>query len=183
MLDRLHVLAGTKTNEVRLADVEEAIAEMFRRYNGARVRLDPWQAIGLKQRLERRRVSCQEFTFSASSVGKLASTLHLLLRDRLLALPPDEALLDELARVRLRESSPGVIRMDHDAGQHDDMAIAIALAATALLERPQGGRARVIQAGTHQLRVGGRRRPDHVLRSIRARGLPDDAGEVRWLNE
>jgi phage FluMu gp28-like protein len=81
-------------------------------------------------------VEVQEFTFSSASVGRLASTLHLPLRNRNLRLPRDEELLDELANVRLRETSPGVLRMDHDPDRHDDRAIAVALAATALLQRP-----------------------------------------------
>jgi hypothetical protein len=86
-------------------------------------RLDPWQAIGLLQRLRSRGVRVEEYTFSATSVGRLASTLHLLIRNRLLALPDDEELLDELRNVRLRETSLGVVRIDHDADQHDDRAI------------------------------------------------------------
>jgi phage FluMu gp28-like protein len=97
---------------------------------------DPYQAIGSMQRLRARGVEVQEFTFSSGSVGRLASTLHLLLRNRDLRIPRDEQLLDELANVRLRETSPGVLRMDHDPDRHDDRAIALALAATALLERP-----------------------------------------------
>ena len=38
-------------------------------YRGATVRLDPWQAIGSMQRLRRRGVRCEEFTFS-SPVGR-----------------------------------------------------------------------------------------------------------------
>ena len=41
-----------------------------------------------------------------------------------------------MANVRLRETSPGVVRMDHDHGRHDDRAIAIALAAHHLLDLP-----------------------------------------------
>jgi hypothetical protein len=44
-------------------------------------------------------------------------------------------LLDELANVRLRESSPGVYRMEHDPDKHDDQAIALALAANHLITR------------------------------------------------
>src|SRR5205085_12329854 len=105
------------------------------------VRLDPWQAIGLAQRLRVRGVNVEQVTFTQTAIGRLASTLHLLLRDHLLALPADEALLDELSTVRLRESAPGVVRMDHDPGRHDDRAISLALAAQALLENtPLGPR-------------------------------------------
>ena len=91
------------------------------------------------QRLRAKGVSVSEYPFSAQSIGRLASTLFLLLRDRMLRLPNDEALLDELASVRLRESSPGVLRMDHDSGHHDDRAIALALACHRLVARGEPG--------------------------------------------
>lgn len=48
----------------------------------------------------------------------------------------DPGLLDELANLRLRESTPGVYRLDHDTDQHDDRAIALGIAADELLRRP-----------------------------------------------
>ena len=57
--------------------------------------------------------------FSVQSVGRLASTLTLLIRNYALALPDDP---DELANLRLRETSPGVLRIDHDPDKHDDRA-------------------------------------------------------------
>jgi hypothetical protein len=65
-------------------------------------------------------------------------TLHQLFREHRLALPDDAGLLDELATVRLRESTPGVYRLDHDASGHDDQAVALGLAALALTERTEG---------------------------------------------
>src|SRR5581483_7304710 len=61
-----------------------------------------------------------------------------LLREHAVALPDAPELLDELAHVRLRESSPGVLRMDHDADRHDDQAIALALVAHSLVEDGPG---------------------------------------------
>jgi len=138
VLDRLHVLAGTRAQPVNLADVEAVAYEAATAYR-APIRLDPWQAIGLAQRLRARGVSVEEWTFSDVSVGRLAMILHLLLREHRLALPDDPELLDELAAVRLREKRPGVYRLDHDAGQHDDRAVALGLAALALTERPEHG--------------------------------------------
>ncbi len=67
-----------------------------------------------------------------------STTIHLLLREHRLALPQSQQLLDELANVRLKESSPGVYRMDHDPDKHDDQAIALALAANHLItQRPK----------------------------------------------
>jgi len=135
VLDRMMVWSGSRLRPVRLADVEEWVAEASAGYGHAPVVADPWQAVGSAQRLRSRGCRVEEFTFSASSVGRLASTLHLLIRQHCLALPDDPELLDELANVRLRETSPGVLRLDHDPDRHDDRAIALALVATHLLPK------------------------------------------------
>jgi phage terminase large subunit-like protein len=132
VLDRMQVWAGTRTRPVILADVEEWLGQAAHSF-GAQVVFDPWQAAGMAERLRGRGIVVTEYLFSQSSVGRLAATLHLLLRDGALALPADEELLDELANVRLRETTPGVFRMDHDRDRHDDRAVALALAAHQLL--------------------------------------------------
>jgi phage terminase large subunit-like protein len=137
VLDRMQVWAGTSRKPVRIEDVKAWLLEAHRAFR-ADVVLDPWQAVHLAQGLREERVSVHEFAFSSQSVGRLAVTLYRLLRDRALALPDDPELLDELANVRLREISPGVMRMDHDADKHDDRAIALALAAHHLVNRPAG---------------------------------------------
>lgn len=136
-LDRMAVWAGTRTRPVQLDEVEEWLHLTCRSYNRARVVMDPWQAVALAQRLRTRGVRVNEFVFSSQSVGRLATTLHLLLRNSDLALSDDPELLDELLNVQLRETSPGVYRMDHDPDKHDDRAIALALAAHHLLSRPR----------------------------------------------
>jgi phage terminase large subunit-like protein len=142
VLDRIEVWQGSRLLPVRLQEVEDWIAQASLSYGRARLVFDPYQAVGLAQRLRARGVQAEEFTFSQSSVGRLASTLHLLIRNRALALPGDEELLDELANIRLRETSPGVVRLDHDPDRHDDRAVALALVAQHLLQRPTPGRAR-----------------------------------------
>jgi hypothetical protein len=62
-----------------------------------------------------------------------------LLRGGRLGLPDDDELLDELRGVRLVERTPGVYRLDHAPGKHDDRAIAVALAAQHLLRRRKSG--------------------------------------------
>jgi phage terminase large subunit-like protein len=136
VLDRIEVWAGSRLRPVNLGVVEEWLRETSRLYNGAQLVADPWQGIGLYQRLRAAGVRVKEFSFNQSSVGKLAVTLHTAIRDRHLALPPDEALIDELASIQLRETSPGVYRLDHAASGHDDMGVAIGLAAQRILETP-----------------------------------------------
>ena len=134
VVDRREVRQGRKGAEVNLGEVEDLIVELSGLYGGARVVFDPYQAVHIAQGLRHRRVKANPFTFSASSVGRLGLMLYRLLRDRLLDLPDDDELLDELASVRLRETTPGSYRLDHDSGKHDDRAVAIALLAHELLE-------------------------------------------------
>jgi hypothetical protein len=138
VLDRMQVWQGTRDRPVALADVEAWIYDASRAYNHSLVVGDSWQALGSFERLRARGLRINEFTFSSASVGRLASTLHVAIRNHALALPPDEDLLDELLAVRLQETSPGVLRMEHDPDRHDDRAIALALAAQHLLSKPQG---------------------------------------------
>jgi hypothetical protein len=128
VLDRMTVWQGSKARPVDLGEVEAWVLEASRRYGHARLVCDPWQAVGMCQRLRVSGVVVTEYAFSQQSIGRLATTLHTTIRDHHLALYDDDELVDELANVRLRETSPGVLRMDHDPDKHDDRAIALALA-------------------------------------------------------
>jgi phage terminase large subunit-like protein len=146
VLDRMAVWQGSRLRPVKLEAVEEWLIEASARYNRARVVLDPWQAVGTLQRLKAKGVRADEHPFTPQSVGRLAASLFNAIRDRALALPADEDLLDELAHVRLRESSPGVFRLDHDAGRHDDRAIALGLVVIELLRSGVPSEARILTA-------------------------------------
>jgi hypothetical protein len=135
-LDRIEVWQPRPGAPVDLGVVEAAIFELHHSYNHSPVVMDPWQGLLIAQNLRARRVPVREFTFSSASVSHLATTLFRLLSDRLLDLPDDDALADELAHVQLRETSPGVYRMDHSPDRHDDRAVALALGAHVLLDAP-----------------------------------------------
>ncbi len=137
-VDRLKVWRGSKRSPVSLSEVEGYILAASVEYNHAELHADPYQAIELLQRLRAKGVRASEFVFSAQSVGRVANALHLALRNRLLHIPNDPDLLAELGRVRLRETAPGVARLDHDSGEHDDQAVAIAIA-VAVLQGKAGG--------------------------------------------
>lgn len=144
VVDRIEKWRGTRRNPVDLTAVETWVHDAATRYRGARVIVDPWQATGLCQRLSRRGLSVEEFVFSATSVGRIANGLYLDLRGHALSLPNDAGLLEELGRVRLKETTPGVVRLDHDAGAHDDQAVAVGLACVSLAEvRPSSGLASI----------------------------------------
>jgi hypothetical protein len=130
-VDRLQVWTPRPGAPVSLDDVRLWLVEMCRSYR-ARLRYDPSQAYLMVEQLRRAGVSCEEFTFTSTSVGHLATAIMQSLRGRLLTLPDDEALRKELLEVRLRETSPNVMRIDHKGGRHDDRVIAVAMAVHAL---------------------------------------------------
>lgn len=127
VLDRLDRWRGTRANPVQLDQVEAQIVEVARAYGVHQVVADPYQAAQLLQRLGARGIRAEPFTFSSQSVGRLALGLHRAIRDHAIALPDEPELLEELERVKLRETAPGCYRLDTEPGAHDDQAIVLAL--------------------------------------------------------
>jgi phage terminase large subunit-like protein len=138
VLDRLEVWSGSPDRPVSIRQVFNFVVNVANAYGAAKVVVDPYQAASLAQELWARGLRVEEFTFTASSNATLATTLYGLIAGGCLQLPDDAELINELSRVRLRETAPNVLRLDHDRGQHDDRAIAIALAAQDLIAHPPG---------------------------------------------
>ena len=139
VVDHLERWAGSKKRPVRVSDIEDWVVATAAEYNRARVFADPSQFRGGVQNLTARGVRAQVWNFTSTSVGKVASSLVQSIRDGRLRLPDVPQLRDELLRVRLRESSPGVTRLDHDRGAHDDQAVAIGMAVHELIGRDRFG--------------------------------------------
>lgn len=137
VVDRRELWKGSRIRPVKLADVEEWIEQAAKEYR-AEVVFDPWQAVGMAQRLGAKSIRLHEHPFTVASTGRLASTLFQLLRDQALALPRDPEFLDEIAAAKLVERSPGTFRIDHDASRHDDQVIALAMAAQHVLRAFSG---------------------------------------------
>jgi phage terminase large subunit-like protein len=138
VLDRMEVWAGTRDKPVDLGAVEQWVEFTARAYR-ARVICDPWQAIAMVQRLRSRGLQVEEFNFSQASNGPLAVALHTTIRDHRLAIPDDEALIEELVNVRLVETAPNVYRIEHDPDKHNDRAITLAMAVQQLATTPRPG--------------------------------------------
>ncbi|HEX8771497.1 MAG TPA: hypothetical protein VF711_12085, partial [Acidimicrobiales bacterium] len=128
VVDRLQRWKGTRARPVDLSEVEATAFELSRSYYRAPLVFDVHQAAHLSQSLRGRGVRTEEFVFSVANINRLARTLYTLLRDHRLAIPDDEDLCRELAAVRLVETSPGMFRVDHHRGAHDDQAIAVGMA-------------------------------------------------------
>jgi hypothetical protein len=139
VIDRVLRWSGTRDDPVSLGEVETALLACWRSYGRPRLVYDFHQAAQLTERLKKAGVGCTEFTFSTAGVNRLARTLFGVLRDRAILLPDDEELLAELGSVRLVETGPGLVRLDHRSGEHDDQAVTVAMVAASLLDRPTGG--------------------------------------------
>jgi hypothetical protein len=138
VIDRVQRWTGTRLRPVSLTEVEEAIIATWRLYHRPKLVFDRMQAEQLTERLRAANLVTEEFVFSTSSVNKLARTLYGALRDRAIVFPNDPALIAELGSVRLVETGPGLVRLDHRAGEHDDMAVTCAMVAASLLDRSTG---------------------------------------------
>lgn len=158
VLDRMMVWSGTQRDPVSLREVEAWLLAASRTFNGAPIVADPWQAMHSLEQLRADGVRAEEFIFSQTSVSRLAGVLFQLLRNHALALPNDEDLVDELVNVRLIETAAGMLRLDHEAGAHDDRAVALALAAHQLLSRPARSSIEVVRTVDERLSTGRRAR-------------------------
>jgi phage terminase large subunit-like protein len=151
VLDAMEVWQGSRRQPVSLSTVEEWVLAASRTYGGAALHFDPFQAEQLAERLRARRVHTERTLFTPTESSRRALLLHQLVRSHALALPDDAALLDELAHVRLKETSPGVYRLDHAADRHDDRAVALSMAAWALVGEGLGGPVSLAHAGRARL--------------------------------
>ena len=136
-VDDLPTWRGSRRDKVDLGDVEAWIGEATCRFPWVKVYVDPWQAVGMLQRLKGRGVSCEEATFTAAYRGHLFQNLLELVRGRRLRCFPHEALKEELLRLEFREVG-GNLRVDHPIGGHDDHAVSVAMAALAAVQGAQG---------------------------------------------
>lgn len=124
---------GRPGERVLLEDVEAWVLDAARRFSAPTVMADPWQAVGLLQRLSAAGVRVREVSFTAQFRGRLYQNLLQVIRERRLRCFSHEALKDELLRLEFRDVN-GVLRVDHPAGGHDDHAVALALAALGAAE-------------------------------------------------
>lgn len=133
VIDHIERWKGSKKAPIQISKVEDWIVQHAPEWNRCPVHADPWQFRGSIQNLNLRGVRAKEWNFTPTSVGEVATALVQTFRNRQIWVPNDPMLKDELLKVRLRESSPGVTRLDHDRGGHDDQAVAIGMACRILM--------------------------------------------------
>jgi hypothetical protein len=108
----------------------------------------------------------------------MATLSHTMLRDRLVDLPDDQALLDELLHVRVVETSAGLLSVDTAPGRHDDQVDALGIVAARLIEQPAGRPGYAVSAAQRTLEYPPGHEPYELTRSDGSRVTGD--GNSWW---
>jgi hypothetical protein len=133
VVDHIERWKGSKKKPIQVSKVEDWLVEQAPLWNRAPVYADPTQFRGSIQNLNLRGVRAKEWNFTTTSVGHVASALVQTFRNRQIHVPNLPVLKDELLKVRLRETTPGVTRLDHDRFGHDDQAVTIGMGCRILI--------------------------------------------------
>jgi phage terminase large subunit-like protein len=142
---------GTPDQRVQLTEVETRVLDLAKRFRVRTVCLDPWQGLHLAERLRHGGLAVEEHAFTQASRMRLYDDFLQLVRQRRLTSVENQVLRTELEGLRWVERT-GLLRVDHQAGQHDDTVVALALACHAALSLESK-----ISGPISAMRVGGPR--------------------------
>lgn len=129
ILDSLKVWQGSRDDPILLSDLEEELRKANRLWNKPVMRVDPWQAIGIQQKLKKEGLNIELFNFSSESLAALSANLYTFLHNGKLKIFKDDRLISELLSVKMLQNSRGGFRIDHKSSDFSDMTIALGIAA------------------------------------------------------
>lgn len=133
IVDNLQTWRGSPGNRVNIDDVEQWLINAVENYKPVQITVDPWQAIGMVQRLQAKRINISEVSFTSTYRSKLFTNLLEAVRSLKIRCFPHEELKKELLQLQFVEKN-GSLRVDHPAGGHDDHVTALAMATLAVTE-------------------------------------------------
>ena len=114
--------------------VEAAVLSLRSRFSLQALYYDPWQAIGLAQRLTRAGVNAVEFPQTLPNLSLMAGNLIDLLRTQTLLLYPDADLRTAAAKTIMIESSRGMRLGKAKQSDRVDPVVSLAMAALACVQ-------------------------------------------------
>lgn len=132
VVDVVRYWAGTRAEPVSLTAVENEIVALAKRFALQRTTLDQWQAVALAERLRARGVSgVRTITMETSTLDRHATMLKAWFAGRQIRIPSHPVLIEQLECLVGREMSRrDRVRFDTPSpNEHDDLAVALALAA------------------------------------------------------
>lgn len=138
-VDSIKTWQGTKTNPVKIVDIEEDMLLASQNFPRLKIIVDPWQLKGTVERLKRH-CRIEEFTFTGSNVEKLSRNLYYFVHNGLVKWFSHKELEKELLSLNLEQRSYGY-RFDHPSSQFSDhaMALSMALMQVASVRKPTAG--------------------------------------------
>jgi hypothetical protein len=136
VVEALRLVAPSRGERVDLMAVEADVEALARQY-ACPVHCDPYQAIGMAQRLRQRGIEVCEYPFTGEKRRQLFARLLDLVSTGRLRAHPHEELRREMLSLEVKETLGGW-RVDHRAGGHDDAVIAVSLALAGLAEEALG---------------------------------------------
>lgn len=135
VVTELRTWQGTPGKKVDLDAVQSEVARLCATYRAPLI-YDPYQAVLLAQQLKKAGIDVVEFAFTATNRRAMFGALLELVRMKRIRARPDDELRRELLGLELNDRSGG--RVDHRKSQHDDMVVAVALAAQHLASKARG---------------------------------------------
>lgn len=141
------VVYWERTNKDRYSLQKERIVTLARKYNRAKVIFDS-TGVGdpIVEDLEQENIKAKNFTFSGKSKTRLINKLIVFIEQKLLVLPPEQEILDELKSYRREyvnkktgepKKNPTYSTLP---GMHDDCVDSLALAVWGLPDHRKGGK-------------------------------------------
>jgi hypothetical protein len=136
VLDVVRTWRGSHLAPVSLIEVQEAIADLHRRFRFEAVKVDQWQARQMVEQLQRQRVPASIVTMDGGTLDRLVTQLKSTFARRLIRIPErasdvieqlESVVAVEAGRRRdLLKFQPGA-STGTDATAHDDIAVTLAL--------------------------------------------------------
>jgi len=121
VIDAIRTWRGTRTQPVKIADVEKDIWEVSLDYKTRKVVLDPWQMMSTAQRMGRY-VEPQPIT--AQYRQQISEAFYQQVAAERISLPYDEYLRNQLLELVHVESASGY-RLEAPPGGYDDLALTL----------------------------------------------------------
>lgn len=147
----------------------DRVCRILARYPGARVWCDATGVGDPLLEMVQSRVGSgvRGLTFTPSAKAEIVDNLAWMFESRALRMRPEPELLKELQHFERRESDSGSVRLGAGGGFHDDLVVALALAAKGL---PRFASASVVLGETRKFRL----RASPRLAQVRFGRRPDD---------
>jgi hypothetical protein len=138
VVDRVAAWTGTKSAPLVPRVVLGEIAAILQSYGLNAAVGDQFYCDVIKQQLLELGIFYQIRTFGLQTRAEIFGNLKYLLLERRIQLLDDPELLRQLRHLHEEKTARGQIDIRPSGGVHDDLAVAVALAATELVKQPSG---------------------------------------------